>query len=589
MLKHLAVAVVTAVALSVAASAHSLVKFDFEQKFFVEFGVEVKDHSLIRVDGVYHLFYLRGNPARNIGHATSSDLIHWEIQPPLLYVVPGEWDGLAMWAPQVLRTPDGMFLMYYTGVNSYGSQQTGMAFSSDLYSWTKIPWPVYHPSPSWAGWGETLWCHGRDPFVFEHEGMFYHLLTAKTPYNRGAIACGVASGYFDWQDRGPLYVHNTWHVLESVQCIHRNSLWYLFYTEETVNGTSYMVSDSLFTGWDPATAVLIDYGHAPEINEFDANKYVISRHSIHRYYDGTGQFVIRADTLRWAGESPYVYRPWPLGGQWTNVWGNAFLFQPTFLNNPRARGVDIDVNFEGLCWLSSYERYQGPLGVGASGAYQGDSPMGLMRSKPFTIEGNSMRLRVGGGNYPNECYVALVETGTSAVLFKETGKNTDAMDERVWDLRPHKGKTCYIEIADNSSAAFGHISCDGIVESFDIVAPDSSGTGTGSRKSRKETLLVPDSGTPPSPRLMRNAPNPFNPSTTIPYFLPRDADVTLDVFDLSGARVRRLREGRDPAGTHFAAWDGRNDSGDPVPSGVYFSRLQVDGAPVATEKMVLLK
>ncbi len=587
MLKQLATAAVITVALSVPAPVCSLVKFDFEQKFFAEFGVEVKDHSLIRVDDTYHLFYLRGNPAVNLGHATSTDLAHWEIQSPILNVVPGEWDGLAIWAPQVIRRPDGAFLLYYTGVNSAACQQTGMAFSHDLYSWDKIPWPVYHPDPSWAQWSETTWSHGRDPFVFESEGVLYQLLTAKTSSNRGAIACGVSSDYFDWQDNGPLYVHSTWHVLESVQCLQRNGKWYLFYTEETVNGTSYMKSDSLFTGWDPATAALMDYGHAAEINQFDPGRYLLSRHAIHSYNDGTGQFIIRADTLRWAGDSPYVYRPWPLGDQWTNVWGNAFLFQPTFLNNPAARGVQINVGFEGLCWLSSYERYQGPLGIGASGSYQGDAPMGVIRSKEFTITGNSMRLRVGGGNYPNQCYVALVDANTQGILCKETGKNTDEMSQRTWDIRPHTGKRVYIEISDNSSAAFGHISCDGIVESFDIVNPDTlAGNANRSRKEREFNIAK---DTSPAPQLLPTKPNPFNPTTSIPYFLPKDADVTLDVFDVNGTPVRRLRQQRDVAGTHFAAWDGKNDSGSAVPSGVYFARLRVDGRLIATEKMVLLK
>lgn len=588
MSKQLAVTLVIAVVLSGAAPARSLVKFDFEQKFFTEFGVEVKDHSLIRVDGVFHLFYLRGNPARNIGHATSSDLVHWQIQSPLLNVVTGDWDGFAVWAPQVIRRPDGTFLMYYTGVNSYGAQQTGMAFSYDLYSWAKIPWPVYHPDPSWAQWGDTLWCHGRDPFVFENEGTFYQLLTAKTPYNRGAIACGVSSGYFDWQDNGPLYVHNSWHVLESVQCIRRNAEWFLFYTEETLAGTSYMRSDTLFGAWDPATAMLLDYGHAPEISQFDPEKYLFSRHSIHQYNDGTGQHVIRVDTLRWAGDSPYVYRPWPLGDQWTNVWGNAFIFQPTFLNNPAARGDTIDAGFEGMCWLSSYERYQGPLGIGAPGAYQGDSPMGLIRSKEFTITGNSMSLRVGGGNYPTQCYVALVDATTQQVLFKETGKNTDVMDRRTWDLRPQKGKRVYIEISDTSSGTFGHISCDGVMESYDVTSPDTL-AGTNNKGRKDSEIKVAGHTPPPSPQLLRNIPNPFNPSTAIPYFLPVDADVAVDVFDVNGTRVRRLRHQRDVAGSHFVTWDGRNDSGGPVPSGVYFSRLQVDGRTIGTEKMILLK
>jgi hypothetical protein len=564
------------------------VKFDFEQKFFVEFGLEIKDHSVIRVDGVYHLYYLRGSPAVNIGHATSPDLIHWTIQPPVLDVVPGEWDGLALWAPTVFREPVfGSYVMYYTGINRYGCQQTGMAFSTDLYGWVKPPSPVYHPDPSWALWSDSTWCHGRDPFVFENDGHFYQLLTAKTPGDRGAIACGVSSDYLAWQDNGPLYVHNNWHVLESVQCLRHDAKWYLFYTEETVNGTSYMKSDSLFSGWDGATAVVVDFGHAAEINQFDSGKYIFSRHAVHQYNDGTSQYVIRADTLRWSGYTPYVYRPWPLTGQWTNVSGSAFLFQPVFLNNPDARHVSVDIGYQGMCWLGTYERYQGPLGVGTPGGYQGESARGVIRSKEFTITGNSINLLVGGGNYPNECYVALVDATTQQIVCRETGKNTDAMDRRYWDVRPLKGKRAYIEISDNSTAVFGHINCDDITESWETVGPDTAG-GT-NKESRRPDAGVAARESEISPQLLQNTPNPFNPSTSIPYVLTEDAHVALDVFDVHGARVNRLRDRRETKGTHTAIWDAKNDHGDPLPSGLYFCRLQVDGRTVATRKMILLK
>ena len=581
--------VIMAGVLLFAAPSHALVKFDFEQKYFTEFGVEVKDHSLLRVDGVYHLFYLRGNPAVNIGHATSTDLVHWNLQPPVLYTGPGSWDEWALWAPQVIRDENnGTWIMYYTAVNRYGCQQTAMAVSYDLYQWTKIPWPVYHPDPSWALWSETTWSHGRDPFVFDYNGTSYQLLTAKTRANRGAVACGVSNDGYSWQDNGPLYVHSNWHVFESVQCIPRNNKWYLFYTEETVDGTTFMKSDSPLTGWNPATAYVIDYGHAAEINQFDPGKDLFSRHSIHQYNDGTGQHVIRVDTLRWAGDTPYVYKPWPLSAQWTNVWGNAFIFAPTFLNNPAARGDIVTVGYEGMCWLSSYERYQGPLGIGTSGAYQGDSPTGLMRSKEFIVAGNSMSLLVGGGNYPNECYVALVNADTRQVLFKETGKNTDAMSRRYWDVRLHKGKRAYVEISDASSAAFGHISCDGIVESFDILSPDTlAGGNTRGRKDAELRTGVADAAL--SPELFQNSPNPFNAPTTIAFFLPSSGRVALDVFDVSGALVRRLRDQTDEGGPHSATWDAKNDAGDDVRSGMYFYRLQVDGRTIETRKMMLLK
>ncbi|MCZ6538776.1 MAG: hypothetical protein O6922_02995, partial [Chloroflexi bacterium] len=85
--------------ISTAVPAGALVKFDFEQKYFIDLGQESKDHTLIRIDGEYHLYYLRGNPALTIGHATSPDLIHWTIQPQLLSIgPPGSWDDKALWA-----------------------------------------------------------------------------------------------------------------------------------------------------------------------------------------------------------------------------------------------------------------------------------------------------------------------------------------------------------------------------------------------------------------------------------------------------------------------------------------------------------
>ena len=590
MRKTLAFAILAG-AMCVAVPSRALVKFDFEQKYFTEFGFEVKDHTVLRVGGLYHLFYLRGNPAVNIGHATSPDLIHWDLQPPVLNTGPGSWDEWALWAPHIIRDEiNNTWLMYYTAVNQFGAQQTAMAVSYDLFAWIKMPVPVYHPDPSWALWSESEWSHGRDPFVFQNGGLLYQLLTAKTPANRGAIACGVSTDGYSWQDNGPFYVNANWHVFESIQCLPRNNKWYLFYTEETIDGTSYIKSDSLLTGWNSATSVVIDYGHAAEINQFDTGKDIFSRHAIHQYNDGTSQFVIRVDTLRWAGESPYVYKPWPLSAQWTNVAGNAFIFAPTFLNNPAARGVNIDVGYEGHCWLSSYERYQGPLGIGTSGSYQGDSPTGTIRSKTFIITGNTMSLLVGGGYYPDACYVALVDVLTKQRLFSETGANSDEMTRRYWDLRPYKGKRAYIEIADNSAASFGHISCDGIVETYDILSPDTlSGDLPGGKKDA-ESLNTTGEGEPAlAPRLLQNAPNPFTPPTTIEYFLPSSGRVTLEVFDVSGALVRRLRDRGDAGGFHAVTWDATNDAGETVRSGVYFYRLSLNGRAIETRKMMLLK
>jgi hypothetical protein len=93
----------------------------------------------------------------------------------------------------------------------------------------------------------------------------------------------------------------------------------------------------------------------------------------------------------------------------------------------------------------------------------------------------------------------------------------------------------------------------------------------------------------PTKLALENFPNPFNPSTTIRFALPRDADVTLKVYDVAGRLVRTLleREPRD-AGVHDALWDGNDTGGNPVSSGVYFYRLTA-GTETLTRKAVLLK
>ncbi len=567
---------------------HALEHFDFEQKYFIEPGEIIKDHSLIRVDSTFHLFYLRGNPAVNIGHATSTDLVHWKIEDPVLSVQSSDWDNLAMWAPQVLDV-GGTYFMFYTGVNTFWSQQTGLGFSNDLYAWNKLPWPLYHPDPSWAEWSDSTWSHGRDPFVFSYNGLYYMLVTAKTNDNRGAIASAVSDNMFTWQDNGPIYIHDSWHVLESVQMIMRNDKFHLFFTEEVVNGTSHMASDSLYSGWDINTRTILDDGHAPEINLFDGS-YIFSRHTIYNDNYGGSFYTIVFDTLKWSGDLPYVHKPWPLWGDWNLIWGNAFIAQPTFGDNPHARGDTVDVNFEGNCWIGTYERYQGPLKYGTPGGYQGESAKGVIRSRTFTITGNSINLLVGGGDYPDQCYVALVDASNGNILFKETGKNTDRMDRRYWDVSDLKGKQVYIEIADLSSSYFGHINCDDITESNEIITPGGGG-GTG-RQNKKDYLWTNPGGhggAKRSPQLYQNYPNPFNPSTTISYYLPEDADVTLAVFDVKGRAVTVLVRGRDTAGEHSVTWNGLNDNGQRVSSGIFLYRLTVNGKPAATRKMILIE
>ncbi len=82
--------------------------------------------------------------------------------------------------------------------------------------------------------------------------------------------------------------------------------------------------------------------------------------------------------------------------------------------------------------------------------------------------------------------------------------------------------------------------------------------------------------------------NPFNPSTTISYFLPQRSQVRLQVFNLLGQPVRTLAEGEQAAGAHSITWDGTDDKGKILSSGIYFYRLQSKDY-FEVNKMLLLK
>ena len=88
--------------------------------------------------------------------------------------------------------------------------------------------------------------------------------------------------------------------------------------------------------------------------------------------------------------------------------------------------------------------------------------------------------------------------------------------------------------------------------------------------------------------LRQNFPNPFNPSTTLSYDLPKEAQVSLRIYNLLGEEVALLVESTQQLGTHVVRWDGRNKHGQSVSSGVYLARLQAgDFANVL--KIVLIK
>lgn len=89
--------------------------------------------------------------------------------------------------------------------------------------------------------------------------------------------------------------------------------------------------------------------------------------------------------------------------------------------------------------------------------------------------------------------------------------------------------------------------------------------------------------------LAQNYPNPFNPTTSIVFQLPKQAEVSLVIYNTLGERVRTLTSQSYAAGTYQLTWDGKNDNGSEISSGIYFYRLVANKQFVDMKKMVFLK
>ena len=89
--------------------------------------------------------------------------------------------------------------------------------------------------------------------------------------------------------------------------------------------------------------------------------------------------------------------------------------------------------------------------------------------------------------------------------------------------------------------------------------------------------------------LLGNYPNPFHPNTRLRYRLGETAHIRIEVFDILGHAITTLIDRETPAGEHSIAWDGRRTNGQTMPSGIYLYQIHLNGRPLQTGRMVLLR
>lgn len=178
-------------------------------------------------DGEYHhAFYLRasralGDPSRRhrhpyVGHAISKDLKDWTVvQDAIAISNSPAWDSWTTWTGSVVRDKDGTWWMFYTGTSREDSgdeQRVGAATSKDLMTWTKVEGnPLTQADPTWyemldyEKWHDQAW---RDPWVFEHEGTWHMIVTARgitgSKHGRGVAAHATSKDLLNWEVLPPL-------------------------------------------------------------------------------------------------------------------------------------------------------------------------------------------------------------------------------------------------------------------------------------------------------------------------------------------------------------------------------------------------
>jgi hypothetical protein len=125
---------------------------------------------------------------------------------------------------------------------------------------------------------------------------------------------------------------------------------------------------------------------------------------------------------------------------------------------------------------------------------------------------------------------------------------------------------------------------------YRLAAIDSSDASSGFTAAAQPSPAT--DGPPPAPErfaLHPAVPNPFNPSTQLRFDLAAQCTVQLVIFDARGARVRLLAVGARPAGSYPVVWDGRDDLGRSVGSGIYVARLETSAGQRAACKLALVR
>jgi len=205
-------------------------------------GQQIGDTWFYAHAGTFHCFYLTcdvsipRHSSWDIGHATSTDLVHWTVHPLALKKGAADaWDdNLA--TGSILRWSDRFWMAYCAG--NLAHVGVGLAVSDDLFTWTRWPAnPVTRIDPRYyepIGSGSRPFPHWRDPFLFVAGDWVYHYVCASATQGhadeRGTLGLACTQNMTDWQVLPPPIVEPVSQELECPQVIAGNGAYHLIFS-----------------------------------------------------------------------------------------------------------------------------------------------------------------------------------------------------------------------------------------------------------------------------------------------------------------------------------------------------------------------
>jgi hypothetical protein len=189
------------------------------------------------------------------------------------------------------------------------------------------------------------------------------------------------------------------------------------------------------------------------------------------------------------------------------------------------------------------------------------------------IDNQNKKVLIGMIRALNEDIDDVLKPGEGLLVtmyFSSKSDNVPELKLTPWALSSGK---LYYGLVDEK----GNNVCERITSDADIPIPVKAGDASATEQT-KPTVFS----------LAQNYPNPFNPETVIKFSLPQDSKVTLRIYNVLGQVVNTLVDQVFPAGNHSVTWDGKNEQGSDVASGVYFYRLKADSYE-SIMKMTLLR